>query len=315
MANSALFASGVLAVLENKLLPYEKIKAIAEVETLEDSVKILYETGFGLAKSAEELKDFERALGRETANSAALLKDLSADEKTTEALLLPLDYHNLKTLLKARATGTPIVKLGAQLYSGGLFDVNIMQIELLEGGGNLRSPMKAVIEKVNGEGSGATPKLIDTETDLALYRDIAAVIKRVRSKAVVWYYRSLFDFVNISTLIRNKHAGVKEYAAQFIEGGHLPVGLFTGAAGGTLEDFFRALAATEYRQAAETAANSLKAHGNLLEYERYYKNWLFAKIRERKERLGTVEPLVHYFFAKETEIDNVRLILTCKKIR
>ena len=314
---NALFAAGVVAVLETKLLTREKIKTIAEAETFEDSIKLLYEAGFGRAKSIEELKKFENALRAETARAVGDLKDLCADERAAEALLLPLDYHNFKTLLKAKATDTPYQKIEGVLYSGGVTDVNRLQMELFEGGGDLRPMMLTALQKITESGGLKDPKVIDTEADLALYADIAALLPKIRSKTVVAYYRTLFDFVNISTLIRNKVTGARDYGAQFIGGGLLPRELFTEAAQETadLAAFFKALKDTDYRQAAETAEASMKTHGNLLDYERYYQNLLFAAICGKKDETQTINPVLYYFFAKKTEIDNIRLILTCKKNR
>lgn len=310
MANSALYSTGVVAALETKLLKKEKINAMAETENLESCLKVLHETGFADGKPPESAGNFESLLQIETAKNIKLLKELSSDENATDGLLLRYDYHNLKTLLKAQSTKTPFNKVQDMLYSGGLIEASVLEVEFMTGGENLRPLMKGVIKEV---GNSQNAKTIDVIADIAMYKDIAEVLKKSRSRVVKEYFKELFDFVNISTLIRNKTAEAKDYAGQFIEGGNLPLELFIGAVNKSLEEFFKSLKAAEYKTAAEIAEKSLREHHNLLGYELFYKNYLFEKIRGNKDNMGGIEPVLYYFFAKETEIDNVRLILTCKK--
>lgn len=309
MANNALYSTGVVSVLESKLLRKEKFNAMIEAETLEGCLKILHDAGFADGKGSET-GNFEPLLKAEIAKNVALLKELSSDENAADALLIRYDYHNLKALLKAQSTNTLFDKIKETLYSGGTIDLSVMQVELMEGGENLRPLMKEVIAKVSGSQNA---KDIDLTADLAMYRDILGLIKKTASKVVTKYFKDTIDFVNISTLIRNKTAQAKDYSGQFIEGGNLPLSLFVSAQDKPMEEFFKSLKSVEYISAAEIAETSLKECRNLLGYELFYKNLLLEKVWEGRNKMDGIEPVLYYFFAKETEIDNVRLILTCKK--
>jgi V/A-type H+-transporting ATPase subunit C len=307
MSKTPLFASGVVAVQENKLLSKEKLNAMIEA-TLEDGVKMLYDVGY----AGGDAKDFEGILQAENSKNIEMLKDLSPDEVSSNCFIISYDYHNLKTLLKAAKQKLPLDKYGDILYAGGLYDVNNMQVELYGDGSNLSPFMTESIEKLKDPIFGNNPKNIDVTVDMAMYKEIAAMLRQSKSPAVIKYFRTLFDFINISTTVRNKLANT-ELSGQLIEGGYLGARLFYDNAEKSLDEFFAALVDTDYKDAVEAAKKSIEENKNLSQYERYYKNFLIEMLREKKSDIERIEPLIYYYLSKKTEIENIRLILTCKK--
>ena len=99
-----LAISARIRAMENTLLTRERMERILEARTEEEAVKILEECGYsGLEDATPEGIDASLLAARQE-----MLRDLGdslPDQGFLDIFRLKYDYHNVKTLLKARLAG------------------------------------------------------------------------------------------------------------------------------------------------------------------------------------------------------------------
>lgn len=86
-------------VLEGKLLHLEQIERLLQAPTLQEAYKLLEEYGYGPGS------DYEAALRQARQDLCAFLREVSPNQRVTDAFLCKTDYQNAKLLLKGRMQG------------------------------------------------------------------------------------------------------------------------------------------------------------------------------------------------------------------
>ena len=305
--NDYLFLTARVRALERTLLTRERMERMLEAPSAEEAARVLTECGY------PELNPLTPAAldSALRAQRARLFDDLSAgvpDPALIDVFRLRYDYHNVKVLLKAEATGADGTRL---LADTGRVPAKVLAEAVRAGDlralpGALRAAAEQAREVL---GSTGDPQQADFVLDRAWYAELTELAREVGSEFLTRYVETCIDAANLRTAVRTRRMG---RGAEFLQGVLLPGGsvdarqiLSAVTAGRPLADCF---AASPLREAA-LAGGEAASGGRLTRFEKLCDDAVTACLREAALIPFGEAPVVAYLAARESEATAVRIIL------
>lgn len=303
-----LVISARIRAMENGLLTPERLDQILSARSDEEVVKLLEDSGYPTmdVRDPEAMDEVVAFVREETLQD---LGDSAPDPRYLDIFKLKYDYHNVKSIMKARAVDTNPDRM---LMDLGRVPSQELK-EVLESGdlGGL-PPMLAAAVREAREVLDTTrdPQLSDLVLDRWYYRDMTAVADQTGSAFLQGYVRAMIDSANLRALVRTLRMGK---SPEFLQGV-----LFTGgtvgedelltvaAAGGSgLAELY---SSTDLHAAAVAGTEALRS-GALTEFEKLCDEAVAAYLDGAKLIPFGEAPLVGYLAARETEYTNLRIVL------
>lgn len=299
------FAVGRIRVMENRLLKKQQLIQMAEAKNAEEVMRVLKEAGYE-TEIAETVHGYEAVLAKELEKTNALMKELVPEEKFMDLFLYKNDYHNLKVLLKAafcEGDGA------AYLIGGATVDVELMKkaVETGEYGSLPPIMAKAAQEAYETFVHTQNGQMIDLILDRACFESMKKAADDSKLSFVQDYVAYLCDVTNLKSFYRFKRMkrSMDEFKQVYLAGGHL-----------SEHQFLSAYTADPYWMGFKgSSVGDICAEGmpkGFTEFERLCDNYLMEQVKAAKYVALTVEPLVAYLYAKESELKTVRIIMTGK---
>lgn len=265
----------------------------------------------GWATAGIPVNDPEALFELEREKTWALVRELTGELPALNIFRYENDFHNLKAAIKLvytdqdeqdaaryfRRPGT--VEPKAVLEAARRHDFDGLPKLMAEAG---RSAHEVLIHTADGQ---ACDMVIDRAALLA----IDAEGKSSSSGLIRFYAELKTDAANIKAAVRGCRMGKD---ADFLARAIAPAGSLDSQAlisAKSLEDIYAYLSGTAYAGAGEALLDSLAA------FERWCDDRLMARIRPLRYEYFSVEPLVAYILARESEIAMTRLILSAKANR
>lgn len=316
---SVVFASARVSVLAAKLLTKERVGRMLDAKTPEEAVKALAEFGYGGSREMQTPADYQVLIDEEVQCAHKLLHEITPDQPATDLFLLQYDYHNLKALVKARLQG----KNDAPVQPGGSMDVEFLQSKVRERDyRSLPKEMQKALAEVDMlSGGRATPQVIDTIVDAAMYTDILQRLEdsdlrgqRRKTPELETYFRARIDLTNIGTLLRARKANLpKEIFARLL----MPQADITreqllSAYDQPLDALGQLLGKGELRQLVMEGIEDYIATGSTAALERRGDNYLIDLFRAQRHNIFGIQPVIGYVLAREQEARVIRLVMTGK---
>ena len=315
MQASYLYASGSAAILTTKLLSDEKDRRAAASKDTDEALRLLFEAGYadGVAMTSA---DFEDTLAAQMRQAAEFVSENTADRAATDCFLLRADYLNAKMAMKCKyARKTPT----AYAY-GGLFDGQKLFESLSRDDYSALPPeMAEALGKIDEkffEGD-RNPAVVDDILDTAYYGHVSALLKNCGSKAVKDYFAAEADTKNLINFFRYLKAGFgkETFDGVFAACGKIPRGFFDEMFASNGEKAAENLPCDEYRDFLEILLREYKSGVAMAESEARAADLKKKIMYSAKDNIEGIEPLVYYYLGKQTETENIRLILVCLKNR
>ena len=152
---------------------------------------------------------------------------------------------------------------------------------------------------------------IDIILDKACYKDIVLTARETESQFLVDFSRLAIDILNLKAFIRLKvmKRPWTFFKKVFIEEGFIKEDVFVAGYDETLQQFAERLIHPGLANALKEGARALEETGHFLRIESLLDNVLMDENKKAKDYLIGIEPVAGYWYAKEQEIDNVRIIL------
>ena len=287
--------------MENRLLTRERMERMIEARDAGEARKILTECGY------PDGVDLETALAGSRADTFQDMEKAVPDPRLVEVFQIKYDYHNAKTLLKARAVGSDPERL---LLAGGRYEPQT----LLEGWqrGDI-SQCSPAFQRAMEQGRAALteehdPQRADLILDRACYEEMALLAGELNSPFLQGYVRLSVDVANLRTAVRVHRMGREE---EFLRRALLPGGTVSeqavaGARGDALGEVFRS---GPLARAAELGARLAQpGGGSLTAFERECDNALTAYLSSAHRIPFGEQVVVGYLYAKEQELTAIRSI-------
>ena len=303
-----LFISTYLHSRERDLLTSARMERMIDSATAADAAKVLTEIGY-----AEFDASSQRELGAVLAQEQEkLFQDLYRfvpDRAVVDVFKVKYDYHNLKALMKARATGTDAPD--RLLLDAGRVSAEDMRRAVWEGDYSQLPPAlrQAAGEAAETLSATGDPQLADFLLDRAYYGEMVSAAEDTGSEFLVRYVRASIDAANLRSAVRTLRMkkGTEMLRRVLVEGGTVRVDSIQSAAmSGNLEDLYRT---TILRQAAELGAAAVNG-GSLTPFEKACDDAVAAVAASAKSVPFGVESVISYLAAKEIEFTAVRIIMS-----
>ncbi|MEA4816841.1 MAG: V-type ATP synthase subunit C [Lachnospiraceae bacterium] len=306
MAKNQIYPYAVarIRMLERTLLTEKNYIQMAEAKNIDDALKVLSETGY--SDCEVDKKNFETVLSDQLSKAYSDIKELVSEENFMDVFLFKNDYHNLKVLIKSDLTGTD----GSNyLIDGGTIPLSEMKNAFATRSFEaLPADMTdAISEAYDVYGRTQNGQMIDIIMDKAAFRDMKRTADKCTNNFVKKYVEYVCDITNLKSFLRikNMNKTFEVFADVYVDGGSLSLETFRTAF--SAESPATGLRGTQY---GEICTEGMPKGFTV--FEKLCDNFIMAFIREAKFRSLTLEPMVAYAYARETEAKIIRIILSGK---
>lgn len=299
------YAVARIRVLEKNFLNHQALNQMAEAKTPEDALRILTEAGYS-GQNVERPHDFEALLSAELAKTYEVVKNLIPEENFVSVFLYKNDYHNLKVLIKEELSGLDGSKY--LIDSGTIPLAQLKEIMANRDWNRLPQIMAGAIEEAFDR---YTKTQSGQQIDLALDKGAFASMKEAalnsQNPFILNYVTKLCDLTNLKSFLRmrNMKKGFDGFLSVFLPEGSIGKELFQAAFAS--DHPAAGFQATSYSSICEEGMSK-----SFTEFERLCDNYLMDFVKGAKYMALTVEPLIAFLYAKETEIKTARIIMTGK---
>lgn len=307
------FPCAVIRGNERTLLSKSDMLKVIESKQFQAAMNVLGEFGYGDGKELESPRDFEKVLRAEQVRVSQLVFSILPEKEELEFLLYPNDYHNVKVTLKSEALGVPPK---GYLVSGGTVEAETMAQMVKERNFIFFSlTMKQGIwEALDLFAKGRDPQEIDIILDKACYKDMLEKAEATEDEFLIGYVKLLIDILNIRTFVRLRQMNKpwSFFRKVFLEGGSIDEKVFTTSYEEPYNQFADKLAPYGFREVMASGGMVVKESGKYTVLEKLCDDLRMKYIKDAKYVTAGIAPIAAFFIAKESEIKNLRMILTGK---
>lgn len=286
-----------LRALETRLLGTVELEKIINSTSVDESQKMLAGFGFKVSDNYEEMLDNEL-------NDVFNLIESIGGKVFLKTQQIKYDYNNLKALIKGELTEQNSDNLLTQF---GTIKTSAMKSAVLNRDYSIMTDnMKSSIPMAYEQYARINDvQLLDMIFDAAMFRDTILFANKLPEEKILDLIKMQIDIFNIKTFVRvrkmNKTFGFIENA--LADGGYLPLNFFISRINVKAENESSLFDKTPYS----------KAFTKIEELELALDNLFMEKVKFARLGAFGLAPVAAYFFIKENEIRNIRIILTCKK--
>lgn len=305
MVEQYTYAVSRIHARELDLLSSSDLEQLLISPDFETALKYLAEKGYGIKDNYRSFEELEKD---ETEKMWALINELVPDKTPFETLLRQIDFHNLKAAIKSVFTAE---ESEGYFLRGGTVEpkviLNAVKIKNY-------SELPEFLSKTAVE---ATEKFAETgdgqECDIYIDRRCLETILSEGMSSDVPIIKEYAElFVALSDIkiaargaLTKKSKGFMQRA--LAECDTLDIDSLASAAGKSINDVFKYLEHTSYKEAAEKLSVSMS------EFEKWADNKIMDLIKSQKSNPFTVAPIFSYILAKQNELKAVQIILSGKK--
>ncbi len=327
---------GRIRIIEKGLLTKSDLRKILETTSLDASLAALRDSFYGpYISKLENTGLFESALQKAVKDAHDGIMEISPEPLVVAAYRARYDFHNAKVLLKAEMFQVP-AEQGAFSSLGNL-SVEHLKI-LFDGAMKGQVPLKSqtlepdsidetMYEVTRGIMVGcheiaqkaadkeSSPFEVDSWIDKWYYSWAASVYKKYGYPALVEFIQYEIDILNLKMAIRAKLLGVSSlrFSSIVIAGGTLSRSALTEAYEQNYFQIARVYDNTGLQDLAEQGASLAEEKRSLTKWEKECDNVMIKLARESASICLGPEPVFGYMFGRETEVKNLRIILSGKQ--
>lgn len=290
---------------ELNLLTKHELENMASEGNIEKIKSILIDKGYNF-EIIDRIEEFEKVLKNETEKLYKLIKELIPDTDFANIFLCKNDYHNAKLILKSKIVGKD--------YTNKLLDTGTISIYELEKGINSENYNAFTVYMSDGlkminkvEDINKNSYIIDCILDAKSFEEMKQIAINTKCEFIVKYIEKLINLTNIKTFFRvarKFNRDKKIFDVAYIEGGNISKSIFIESLSQDIQN--SKLRYEGYQEIYD------EAFYNPETFDKFCDNYIMKYMKESKLKALTIEPIVSYIYAKETEIKNIRIILTGK---
>lgn len=310
------YAAARIRALENKLITPQLYERMLDAASAEDVVKMLVEQGYGTgsvdtAQPAVQIS--ERLLSDELEKNYALLMEMVPHPQMISLFMRRNDYLNAKLILKSTFLG--MEEPGVYADSGTIAPSRLRSMIVNRDLGDLPDVFrKAILESIDSYGRSGDPQMIDFILDRAMYENMEQDAEELQSPYVSELVALLHDSANLRIFIRAKLLNKSRdfLMRALLEGSRINKKFYLDLSDKPMEQLFDAIRFTALSDLGPGLSEAFKNGEGISGMEKILDEHLMRFIRKSRYIAMGVEPVIAWLFYKETEIRNVRLVLTGK---
>ena len=299
------YAVSKIRIKELNLLTKHELENLADEVNLDRIKSVLIDKDYNF-EIIEKIEDFESVLKNEHIKLYNLIKELIPEQEFINLFLCKNDYHNVKLILKAKIAGKE--------YKENLVDAGTIELSKIEENiekedySSFSKYMQEAIKKIkNIPEYEKRPYIIDSILDAKSFEEMKEMAEGTKCEFLVKYVEKLITLINIKTFFRVARmfdCNKEMFNISYIEGGNIAKETFLESLGQDLQN-----SKLKYEGIKEIYD---QAFYNPENFDIFCDNYIMDYMKDSKLKALTIEPIVAYIYAKETEIKNIRIILTGK---
>lgn len=305
------FAAAYIGSFVKNLMSRQDMMRLASCKDLASAEAVLQEFGYGEARELHD-GDIGGFIRREQEALYHLVYDTIPVREVMAYCLYPYDYHNVKVCLKSEFLG--IAPSGDYMITTGDIDwKKIVSMVRERSYDAMPVHMKhAVIEAADLFGRGGDPQEIDIIVDKACYRDMAEAAQATEEEFLIGIVRLQIDIINLKTFVRLRQMNKpwSFFKKVFVEGGNIGEQFFISSYEEPYAQVADKLIPYGLRTPLADGAAALKDQGSFNLFEKLCDNCLMEYVKKAKYESFGIAPVAGYWYAKDAEINNLRMILT-----
>ena len=307
-----LAISARIRAMENRLLTTERLEKLLASASKDERDKILAECGYPPLDPAHP-DAMDAALAAERAETLDDIFQGAPDSRYVDIFTLKYDYHNVKAILKAMEKGVspePYFLRGGRYTPEELKDA----IEKDDYSYLTHTLAQAIPDTREVLQTTRDPMLADTVLDRYSFLDMLDEAESTGSSFLEGYVRLQMDAYNLRCVVRTLRMGKPPEFLKtvLVDGGTVtPEELYNIASNkgsGLAEIYHPTLLAV----AAGEGAASLEGKGPLTDFERLVDDGVMSYLSAAQMVPFGEEVLIAYLSARETEYQNLRIVLLGK---
>jgi V/A-type H+-transporting ATPase subunit C len=280
-------ASSYIRTLENRLLTKSKLDSLISIHDFSDILKGLsQDTDYNFI-SVKNSDQAEAVLKQEWKRVCELLYKISPYKEAVQIALLPYEFHMLRRNLKEEST----------------------QIAQTNG---LSEEMK----KIQGEAEKIkeSNQVKEIFLDKKMFEHMVKLSQELNSTFIIEQVQMKIDFYNIKSMLRAREMKKESSFMEscFVKGGRLSKDVFLSNYLAPLSTVSASFANKYYSEEIQKGLESYEINHNFSDLETSFRNILIDHLKKAKLISYGPEIIYTYFVAKENEIRQIRLLLTCK---
>lgn len=306
------YATARVRAVEPRLLDSQKMDRLLESPSVSDATKLLAEARYGEGMDVSEV-GWEDLLEAEGARVVAFLTDVMPYPELLDVFRLQTDYLQAKRLLKALYQGkdpgavtglpgtVPLARLVRSIRDRKPYELPEQLV-------------RTMFDAMDQFGKSGDPRDIDLVLDHGAYRHMSELAGSIGHPFLSETVALTIDMTNIRIFVRGRLIGesVDFLRKALLPGGQLESKRFLDAADKPLESFLESIRMTLFGDAAWEGFEAFKSGKGISILEQKLEDCFMRHVRKAKYVAMGLDPMIGYWLAKETEIRNVRILLTGK---
>lgn len=326
-------AVGRIRVLEGNLLTKGRLRQFAEAQSLEAILASLRDSPYG--PYVEELLggDFDHALDRALTGEYEGIAAMCPQPEVILIFRARYDFHNGKVMARRYLFGMPWEEEALSAVGNvpkealpGLFEAGTgasfeSAVGFLRDNERMFFPNPMVVRLVKNlvaayvKSADEAPGLpLDGALDRAYYTWAKGEIGRLGYGGLTAFITKEIDMLNLRMAVRAKRLGISQEQANslFLDGGQVVPASLREEYGKNLSGLALSCKGTGLQALAEEGVSSLANRKPLGAWEKSCDNALMEFIKKARYQALGPEPVFGYLYGRETEVKNLRVILTGK---
>ena len=303
-----------IRAMETKLFDESMLNKLIEIPSPEEAVKFLQETEYASEmQNIMKVQDYEIILSKELKKLYDFLYKAVPDKDLVDIMELKYDYHNIKTLLKAKALNKNydylLIKVKPD-YTDKI--VSSMQNDNYR---DIPKIMGEAIQKSYSEFLTAKdPQVIDIIIDSYMYKHMLIKAEKLGDSFITDFVKLNIDLTNIKTLLRvkNQNRNRDFLSMVLISGGKVDKDILLSCLNESIENIVNKLMFTDYGNILKMGLKDYGKDKKLNKFEKLCDNYTMDYLKKSRYISFGPEPVLAYIYGKENEIKSIRIILVGK---
>lgn len=316
MKDTVYGSSNVLIrVYENDLLTRSHFERMLAAESFEEAVNVLRESPY--RNDVDRIKndrDYDSMFMNELHQTFEEMFEIVPNKELVELFGLRYAYHNLKVLIKEEIVEDDLSHLFIPI---GRYHISELRQAVRTGESDVL-PVEYMdsIQEVRAEYEEyQNAQAIDIILDRRYFTHLRSLADQTNEEGIPELIETFIDYNNLSTLVRvMKQERTKNFLTTVLSSsGSIPKEDLIALADEGFSAVVQFYSRTDYRQIIERARDSESGELSTVKIDYEVENAYMKRMREA--RLQAFGPLVvaAFIFAKETEVKNIRLVLSGKE--
>ncbi len=319
------YSVGVVRVLETMLLNDNEVERMLLAKDSADAFRILNELDYADNKTGiSDPAEFHHVLTEGLKDIKDQLSGIVPDKGVMNIIWYNFDFHNIKTMVKAKILELPYEDIEPNLIQLGAIPLSALKAFIYDGENvsfkmesqrneeYLKSKLRKVFELYERV---KDPQAIDLFLDQKMIKIIHRIARMSGDEYLLNYVKTLIDLNNIRLFFRMKsqQKEVELFEMAVLWKGHIDPSKFIDAfKKHSLSEFAELMKSTAYSKIIAEGYKSYEETGSFAELEKQTENHLTNYYKLAKLTPFGPGPIIAYFLAKKNNTMIIRMIMVNK---